>query len=238
MDDKYIEIKNLSYRYKEALVLENISFEIAKGDILIIIGPNGSGKTTLLKNIIGLEKPSQGKVLINGKAPEDVRKRIAYVPQKFFFDRFVPITVKEFMSLEKCGKRGHGLENIGQVLSQVGVGKLSDKYLSNLSGGQFQRVMIARAFLHEKDILIFDEPVTGLDIEGEKAIYDLILDSNKKRNTTSIIVSHELNIVNKYATNVLCLNKKMVCYGRPEASVTPENLYKLYGSKIELYHSH
>ncbi|NCD00999.1 metal ABC transporter ATP-binding protein [bacterium] len=238
MKENYIEINNISYKYKESLVLRNISFNLKKGDILMIIGPNGSGKTTLLKNIIGLEKPTSGSVLIGNKLPRDVRENIAYVPQKFSFDSFVPVTVEEFMSLEKCGKKDHGFKNIKKSLSQVGIENLRKEYLSNLSGGQFQRVMIARAFLHEKDILVFDEPVTGLDIEGEKAIYDLILESNKKRKTTCIIVSHELNVVNKYATNVLCLNKKMICYGKPEASINSDNLYKLYGTSAGLYHSH
>ncbi|OIO19226.1 MAG: ABC transporter ATP-binding protein [Candidatus Magasanikbacteria bacterium CG_4_10_14_0_8_um_filter_32_14] len=233
-----IKVQNLSYKFHDFTALENVSFVIEKGDIVAIIGPNGSGKTTLLQNIIGVLSPTQGSITIDGKKPKDVRQKIGYVPQKFEFDRTIPISVHEFMSLEKCGKKGHDEKNIIEALREVGLEDIEQKQLGHLSGGQFQRVMIARALLHEKEILIFDEPSTGIDIAGEKTIYDLIKKINEDRGTTCLIVSHELNIVNKYTKSVICLNKEMICFGAPEVVITPETLQKLYGSGTGLFHAH
>jgi len=238
MKKKFIEVKNLYYSFGGYTVLENISFVIDKGDMIAIIGPNGSGKTTLLKNIIGLYTPQQGKVAIEGQPPKSVRKQIGYVPQKFSFDRDIPITVHEFMGLERCGDDNHSKKNISRALKEVGLKNIKNQQLGQLSGGQFQRMMIARALLHEKQILIFDEPSTGIDIVGEQTIYDLITKINKEKKVTCIIVSHELNIVNKYARKIVCLNKKMICYGPPETAITAKNLQKLYGVGAGLYHSH
>lgn len=238
MDQPVIVVKNLIYKFGNFIALDNISFVIEQGEMTAIIGPNGSGKTTLLKNIIGICLPTHGTVKIFDKPPSKVIKRIGYVPQKFEFDREIPITVHEFMALEKCGQAKHSQRNISQALREVGLNDIEKNKLGELSGGQFQRVMIAKALLHEKEILIFDEPSTGIDIVGERTIYDLIKKINEERGTTCLIVSHELNVVNKYANKVICLNKKMICSGRPEAVITPENLKQLYGIGAGLYHSH
>lgn len=234
----FIKVNSLSYKFNDFTALEDVSFEIAKGEIVAIIGPNGSGKTTLIKNIIGVLEPTAGSVIIDDKKPKEIRHKIGYVPQKFEFDKSIPISVYEFMGLEKCGKAGHSHKNITKVLSEVGLTGMNKKQLGSLSGGQFQRVMIARALLHEKEILIFDEPSTGIDIAGEKTIYDLIKKINEERGTTCLIVSHELNIVNKYTKKVICLNKKMICFGTPETVITKETLEKLYGSETGLFHAH
>ncbi|MFH2018880.1 MAG: metal ABC transporter ATP-binding protein [bacterium] len=238
MSQTIIAVKKLTYKFGDFDALSDISFEIEKGDMTAIIGPNGSGKTTLLTNIIGIYKPFSGSVKIAGKYPRQVIKNIGYVPQKFEFDRDIPITVYEFMALEKCGNEEHARVNIGKALQDVGLINMEKNKLGELSGGQFQRVMIARALLHEKEILIFDEPSTGIDIVGGQTIYDLIKEINKKRNTTCLIVSHELNVVNKYASKVICLNKRMICVGAPEKVITPENLKQLYGIGAGLYHTH
>lgn len=238
MNSKAIEVKNLSYRYNETIVLSDIDFSVEKGEVVVIIGPNGSGKTTLLKNIMGVYTPFSGKVLINGQAPKNITKQIAYVPQKFEFDRDIPITVYEFMELERCNKKNHNCGNINRMLEEVGLHEFENRKLSELSGGQFQRVMIARALLHEKEFLIFDEPATGIDVIGGQTIYDLIKEINQRTKATCLIVSHELSIVNKYADKVICLNKAMVCIGTPEITITPENLTKLYGHDAGLYHHH
>jgi len=238
MNQPVIVVKNLTYKFGDFVALDNVSFAIEQGDMTAIIGPNGSGKTTLLKNIIGVCEPTVGSVKIFGKQPHQVIKSIGYVPQKFEFDRDIPITVYEFMALEKCGKSKHGCANIHRALQEVGLNNIEKNKLGELSGGQFQRVMIAKALLHEKEILIFDEPSTGIDIVGEQTIYDLIKKINRDRGTTCLIVSHELNVVNKYANKVICLNKKMICSGIPETVITPENLKQLYGIGAGLYHTH
>ena len=183
MSQPIITVKNLTYKFDDFIALDNISFVIEKGDMAAIIGPNGSGKTTLLKNIIGVYEPFSGSVKIAGKHPRQVIKSIGYVPQKFEFDRDIPITVYEFMALEKCGKEKHSRVNITKALQDVGLKNIEKNKLGELSGGQFQRVMIARALLHEKEILIFDEPSTGIDIAGEQTIYDLIKEINRQKNT-------------------------------------------------------
>lgn len=238
MNKSAIVVKNLSYKFEDFIALDNVDFTIEKGDMTAIIGPNGSGKTTLLKNIIGVYEPTTGNVRIFGKKPSEVVRNIGYVPQKFEFDRDIPISVYEFMSLEKCKEKKHSCNNIQRSLEEVGLIGIEKNKLGELSGGQFQRVMIAKALLHEKDILIFDEPSTGIDIVGEQTVYDLIKKINKEKGTTCLIVSHELNVVNKYAKKVICLNKKMICSGAPETVITPENLKKLYGIGAGLYHSH
>ncbi len=238
MSKSVIVVKNLTYKFGDFIALDNITFVIEQGDMMAIIGPNGSGKTTLLKNIIGIYEPTAGNVKIFGKQPHQIIKSIGYVPQKFEFDRDIPITVYEFMALEKCGEAKHSRSNIHRALGEVGLHNIENSKLGELSGGQFQRVMIAKALLHEKEILIFDEPSTGIDIVGEQTIYDLIKKINQERGTTCLIVSHELNVVNKYANKVICLNKKMICSGAPETVITPENLKQLYGIGAGLYHTH
>lgn len=238
MSKSVIVVKNLTYKFGNFIALDNINFVIEQGDMTAIIGPNGSGKTTLLKNIIGIYEPTAGNVKIFGKLPRQVIKSIGYVPQKFEFDRDIPITVYEFMALEKCEEAKHGRANIHRALKGVGLKNIEKSKLGELSGGQFQRVMIAKALLHEKKILIFDEPSAGIDIVGEQTIYDLIKKINQERGTTCLIVSHELNVVNKYANKVICLNKKMICSGTPETVITPQNLKQLYGIGAGLYHTH
>ncbi len=238
MSSPEIIVDNLTYKFADNLVLDSLSFRVAPGTIMAIIGPNGAGKSTLLKNIIGLYKPTSGRVLIDGKPPQAWQHKIAYVPQRFDFDKSLPLTVWEFMSLEHCGQPGHGSKNISQALAEVSLANTEKKKLGTLSGGQFQRVMIARALLHHKEILVLDEPASGIDLAGEKTIYDLIKDINQRQKTTCLLVSHELSVVNKYATDVLCLNQKMTCFGKPEAIINQTNLEALYGKSAGLYPAH
>ncbi len=207
-----VEVKNLSFQFKQQLVLDNISFTLKEGSVSVIVGPNGAGKSTLLKIIMGLYIPSKGEVVINGKRPNTLKHKIGYVPQNFNFDLNTPITVFEFMSLEQCSHSKHKAVYISQFLKQVGLISTEKLKLGELSGGQLQRVMIARALLHEKDLLIFDEPASGIDISGEKTIYQLIKEISVKNKTTCLIVAHHLDQVSKYADNLICLNKKMTCF--------------------------
>lgn len=238
MKSSYLQVNNLNYSLSGQVILRDISFSIEKGDMLVIIGPNGSGKTTLLKLILGVLSPNEGEVLLNNKAVKMSLGRIGYVPQKFEFDRNTPITVREFMALEECGKKEHGKSHISEVLSQVGMKDKENDKLGGLSGGEFQRMMIARALLHEKELLIFDEPAAGIDLQGEETIYSLISEINKKKGTTCLIVSHELSVVSRYAKQVLCLNKSLVCFGPPKTAITPSVLENLYGPDTGLYSHH
>lgn len=227
-----LSVKNLSVTQDSTEILKNISFDIQKGDILAIIGPNGSGKTTLMKAILGLI-PYTGKVTILKKPVSFILKKIAYVPQRFSFDRSFPLTVYEFLSLKAKKKE------IIDALSQVGASSFFEKQIGTLSGGQLQRVLIAQALLKNPEILFLDEPTSGIDISGETSFYELIKELNKKNNLTIVFISHEINMVYKFATNIICVNKDLVCFGKPKEAVTKKILNKLYGENISFrQHSH
>jgi zinc transport system ATP-binding protein len=217
-------------------VLEDVTFSVPQGSITAIIGPNGSGKTTLLKVLLGLLSPQKGKVSILGKTPQEARRMVAYVPQRFLFDRTFPITVLEFLQLShpECSRA-----KIVQYLSHLNMQDAVDAKLGSLSGGQLQRVLIERSMLGEPKVLFLDEPAAGIDIAGEQSFYDLVLHLHREHGSTILMVSHELDVVASYADLVLCLNRKLVCQGRPEHVLTPETLKGLYGPEAGLYrHRH
>ncbi len=224
----------LSYGSAEP-VLEDLSFSIPQGTIAAIIGPNGCGKTTLLKVLLGFLTPQQGKVEILGKPPRDARSGVAYVPQRFTFDRSFPITVLEFLQLShpSCPP-----EKITDYLNHLNIAATLNSKLGSLSGGQLQRVLIERSMLGDPTILFLDEPASGIDIAGEQTFYDLILHLHREHGCTVIMVSHELDVVATFADTVLCLNRKLVCQGRPEQVLTPDTLQRLYGKEASVYRHH
>ena len=168
---KIITLENIAFSYRKGYdVLHGVSFSITEGDIVLLIGPNGSGKTTLLKGMMGLLKPRTGNITIDGDLPKNKRDIIGYVPQRVSFDTSFPITVREFLSVSYRSS----LDRMQQVLNQVGAGVLLNATIGTLSGGQFQRVLIARALLGNPKILFLDEPVSGIDIGGEENFYKLI----------------------------------------------------------------
>jgi len=233
---KIVEVKNLTVSYDNNIVLSNISFEIEAGSICAIIGPNGSGKTTLLKAILGLIEIKQGEIKILGKNIKQVLDKISYVPQRFSFDKTFPITVEEFMalSLAKDGSR----KLIAEKLQELEMHKTKNQLLSELSGGQLQRVLIARSLLNNPKILFWDEPISGIDIGGERTFYQLAKHLNQDHKITIVLVSHELDVVYKFANQVVCLNKKLICQGLPEKVLTPDKISELYGP-VSLYkHQH
>ena len=224
-----ISIEDITKEYGGVLALHNITFDIHAGEMLAIIGPNGSGKSTLTKIILGLESANTGKVKIHTK--RGIRD-IGYVPQRFSFDRTTPITVKEFLELQGCKNKKHEKHTtIKEALTSVGAEAFMDQRLGTLSGGQLQRVLVARALLHEKKILILDEPNSNIDVKGEQAMYDLLQKVNKEKDVTIIVVSHELEFVSQYADTVLCINCSMVCHGDPKSTLTKKGMHHLYACK-------
>ncbi len=224
----------LSYGSAEP-VLEDVSFSIPQRTIAAIIGPNGCGKTTLLKVLLGFLAPQQGTVEILGKPPREARSGVAYVPQHFTFDRSFPITVLEFLQLSHptCPR-----EKIADYLSHLNIAATLNSKLGSLSGGQLQRVLIERSMLGDPKILFLDEPAAGIDIAGEQSFYDLILHLHREHGCTVIMVSHELDVVANFAHTVLCLNRKLVCQGRPEQVLTSSTLQRLYGKEASVYRHH
>lgn len=235
----YIHVENVSKTFGEFTALEDISFDIQKGALVALIGPNGSGKSTLARLLVGLEKPTVGSVSIDGNPPEVLSQQLGYVPQRFSFDRTTPMTVREFLRLSTCGKSHHEhKEAIEQALHEVEMAHIVEKQLGVLSGGQLQRVLIARALLHERNILILDEPLAGIDVAGETVFYEFLQKMNKEKGITCIIVSHELDFVFRFASQVLCVNKRLMCRGIPHEVLTREVLEEMYGSHLGHYHHH
>jgi zinc transport system ATP-binding protein len=232
--EKILEIKNLTVRYNDHVILNQLNFWVNSGEIVAIIGPNGSGKTTLLKAILGLI-PHQGEVTIFGGSPRLALDKIGYVPQRLDFDRTFPLTVNEFLNFIKVKNRPWREE----VLREVGVNTFMDKGLGELSGGQLQRLLIAKALLKEPKLLMLDEATSGVDIAAEMTFFELIEHLNETHNVTIMLISHEVQMVYKFATQILCLNKDLVCNGRPKEAITKEVLEKLYGKNIEFQpHDH
>ncbi|MBI4252970.1 metal ABC transporter ATP-binding protein [Candidatus Uhrbacteria bacterium] len=229
-----IEVHNLSFSYTSAeKTLEGVSFDIPHGSICALVGPNGSGKTTLLKIMIGLLAPAGGNVLILGKPPKESRTLIGYVPQRFSFDKTFPITVFEILHMSHPGR---SRTEIMEYLHRLNMDGRADIHLGTLSGGQLQRVLICRAMLSDPAVLFLDEPVSGVDVGGEQTFYELIAYLHREYNTTIVMVSHELDVVANFADLVLCVNKKLVCDGKPEHVFTAETLTELYGKEAAHYH--
>lgn len=218
-------------------VVADVSFTVEAGAVAAIIGPNGSGKTTLLRALAGFI-PYQGRVELFGKPPIASRGQIGYVPQRLEIDRTLPITVGEFLQLSSpdCFSRRCPHTDL---YDRLGVTKLQKELLRELSGGQFQRVLVARALLEEPKILFLDEPASGIDASGQETLYQVIQHVSREHRTTVILVSHEFEVVYQYATQVLCLNQKLLCNGRPGQVLNETNLRALYGQSAVIYsHRH
>lgn len=223
---------NVSYGADEP-VLQDISCSITSGSIAIIVGPNGSGKTTFLKALLGLIKPRSGSIKVLGLDPSEARPRVGYVPQRFAIDHTFPITVFEFL---RFSHPDIPEKTINDYLEHLGMSAMRSAMFGALSGGQLQRVLVIRGVLHAPEILFLDEPASGIDIGGEQTFYDLILHLHKEHANTIVMVSHEIDVVARFADTVLCLNKKLVCHGAPEEVLTSETLQRLYGKDAAVYH--
>lgn len=229
-----ISVKNLNVVLNNHHILKDISFDIDKGEIVAIVGPNGSGKTTLLRALLGF-LPYRGEIVIAGEPPKSlitISSRIGYVPQHLEFDRTIPVTVEELLAIHQL-KKSRGA--IAQALAAVGAEKLLGKRLGVLSGGEFQRVLLALALINQPEILFLDEPVAGVDVEGAGEIYELIKSLQKKQALTILLVSHDIDVVFRYAGKVLCINHALICQGVPREALTKETLEGLYGGERALY---
>ncbi len=226
--DPLLDVKNLSVKFGDVSVLENVNFSLDKGDILTIIGPNGAGKTVLVKSILGLIG-HDGEVKFNGRPVLSQLSKIGYVPQRLDFDRTFPITAKELLDLVS---RKTTPEETKTVCRHLEIENFLSKKIGTLSGGQMQRVLIARAVMGGPELLIMDEPTAGVDIGGVKNFYDIVGHLNKEHGMTIILISHEINMVYSLASKVLCLNKQMLCVGAPKEAITRKILDKLYGGSV------
>jgi ABC-type Mn2+/Zn2+ transport system ATPase subunit len=235
-----IEISNLTVHYPgySIPVLDNISLSVKEGAISALIGPNGSGKSTLLKAVLGLIE-YQGEIKVFGKKVEAAYPDIGYVPQRFSFDASFPVSVSEFIILAQRKNETDIESNLKRTLSYVDAEPLKEKKLSTLSGGQLQRVLLARALINRPKLLLLDEPEAGVDVGGEQTFYDLMEKLVKEKNLTALIASHELDVVYTYANEVFCVNRRLLCTGKPNAVLNQQTFEELYGRGLRFYgHEH
>ena len=229
-----VKLNQAGFRIKDKWLVKGVSLQIEKGKIVTLIGPNGSGKTTTAKIALGIYKNIDGEI-------EKYTNKVGYVPQKISIDWTLPLRVRDFMVLTENLKD----EDINEALSSTGVIQLKNKNLGDLSGGEFQRVLIARAISKKPELLVLDEPVQGVDFTGEIALYKLIKKITDDLNCGILLISHDLHTVMSATDHVVCLNGHVCCSGSP-MDVAKNNEYKaLFGeqasqilSRYEHRHDH
>ena len=215
-----VQLNNAGFQQNGKWLVEGVSLKVEKGKIVTLIGPNGSGKSTTAKIALGIYKNIEGNV-------EKYTNKIGYVPQKISIDWTLPLRVKDFMLLTENLRDA----TVDEALSMTGVSHLKDKNLGNLSGGEFQRVLLARAISKKPELLVLDEPVQGVDFTGEIALYELIKKISEKLNCGILLISHDLHTVMSATDHVVCLNGHVCCSGTPIA-VAKNNEYKaLFGEQ-------
>lgn len=235
MDKSILEVAHLSVVYNGRTVLNDLNFSIKRGEIIAIVGPNGSGKTTLIRAVLGL-LPYQGRILVNQKPVQEALGKIGYVPQRFTFDRTIPITVGEFLQISF---RNISSRKINHALLEVDMNHEEHALIGTLSGGQFQRILIARSILNDPELLLLDEATSEVDAVGTKSFYEIVQHLNRVHQTTVLLVSHEINMVYKFADQIICVNRDLICYGKPKDAITKEVLEKLYGEDVRFQeHKH
>jgi len=214
-------------------VLHNGEARVGQGEIVTLIGPNGAGKTTMVRVMLGLLSPDQGSV---------VRRpglRIGYMPQRLHIDPALPITVKRFLSLGLARRDiGHGLR--GAALMETGIDHVANSPIQQISGGEMQRVLLARALLRNPDLLVLDEPVQGVDVGGQAELYALIRGIRDQRGCGVLMVSHDLHMVMAATDHVICLNQHVCCAGHPETVSRHPEFVSLFGesvaAELSVYH--
>ncbi len=225
-----LEVQDLSVAFGKDRVLRTLSFKVAAGSTLAIIGPNGAGKTVLFRALIGTV-PHEGTVRW---APGT---RIGYVPQKLDIERDLPLTGLDFLRAKARVTRGPN-DEIARVLSAVSLDDAAAAQpIGTLSGGQFQRLLVAFALMGRPTVLLFDEPTAGVDPPGEESIYALFRQLQRDHGFTLLLISHELNLVYRYADEVLCLSHREACVGPPLDVLTTERLQAMYGAQMG-FHDH
>jgi zinc transport system ATP-binding protein len=227
-----LKVDNASFSKNDKWLVKNVSLEVKQGEIVTLIGPNGSGKSTTAKIALGIYKEIEGNV-------KRSTNKIGYVPQKISIDWTLPIRVIDFMSLTENPTNNQ----INVALNLTGVEHLKDKNLGNLSGGEFQRVLIARAIANQPELLVLDEPVQGVDFKGEIALYELIKKISEKLDCGILLISHDLHVVMSATDFVVCLNGHVCCSGTPQAVAKNDEYQELFGDRastiLSLYeHKH
>ena len=235
-----LEVRDLSVRAGETEILSGIDADIRCGEVTALVGPNGAGKTTLLQAILGLV-PYQGEIRFCRAAEHgEGAPRIGYVPQRLDFDRNAPMRVIDFFALSSqrypvvFGHSPRSKRSAEEILARVGAARLISRPLGKLSGGELQRILLALALRDDPDILLLDEPVSGVDLSGEMLFCDFLSRIHSESRFSLLLVSHDLSVVSRHADRVICLNRQIICQGATTEMLTPENLEAMYGSGAHL----
>jgi len=216
-----LTVTDLSLKIQKHSILDHVSFTIERGQIVTLIGPNGAGKSSLIRCILGLQKYQKGRVSLKSGL------KLGYMPQKMHVEQSLPITVDRFLSL---GPRNTKAQR-EQALKRVGVDDIADTPLQTISGGEQQRVLLARAMLNEPDLLILDEPAQGVDINGQAELYELIKSIRDELGCGVLMVSHDLHLVMSSTDQVLCLNHHICCSGHPDEVTQSDEYISIFGER-------
>ncbi len=227
-----LSASGIGVRRSDRWLIKNVDINVYPGEIVTLIGPNGSGKSTTVRALLGL------LVIDEGAVHRSEGLRVGYVPQKLSIDQTMPLTVRRFMTL--TGR--HPAKTIDTALDEVGLADLSAREVQVLSGGEFQRLLLARAIIAEPNLLVLDEPVQGVDAAGEIALYELIADLRRRHNCGILLISHDLHIVMAATDTVVCLNGHVCCSGSPQSVSASPEYRSLFGSRaaeaLAIYHHH
>jgi len=237
-----IELRDVSFSYGELPVLEAVDLAVERNDYLALLGPNGGGKTTLLRLVLGLLLPSRGAVRVLGEEPAHARGRVGYVPQRTQFDPDFPIRVMDVVRMGRLRRErmlrpfsARDREAAARALAIVEVGDLAERPIGALSGGQLQRVLIARALAVEPELLLLDEPTASLDERMGTGVWELLAELS--RSMTVVVISHDIGAISRHVRSVACLNRRL--HGHPSRELTPEMLEATYGCPVDLIaHGH
>ncbi len=231
MSDVLIEADNLHKRYGEREVVQQVSLRVRGGEIVTLIGPNGAGKTTVLKMLLGLERPDSGAIT------RASRLRIGYMPQRFEIDPALPLDVASFLGLYMSDRK-----RLHEVMYMVGIEAFMGQAVQQLSGGEWRRVLLARACLRKPHLLILDEPMAGVDVSGQAELYRLIEKLVEQTGCGVLMVSHDLHVVMASTHQVICLNQHICCEGKPQQLGDNPEFIRMFGAdtakRLALYSHH
>lgn len=231
MTDALIRLAGVGVTFAGQSVLQDVQLSVKPGEIVTLIGPNGAGKTTLVRAVLGLLKPDSGSVWRKPKL------RVGYMPQKLHVDATLPLSVLRFLRLVPGVTRSH----VQSALAEVGAEQVIDSPLQSISGGELQRVLLARALLREPELLVLDEPVQGVDVAGQAELYRLITQLRDRHGCGVLMVSHDLHLVMSTTDQVVCLNRHVCCSGHPEQVSGDPAFVELFGKNAQslaIYHHH
>ncbi|MBM3943034.1 MAG: metal ABC transporter ATP-binding protein [SAR202 cluster bacterium] len=237
-----LQIEGLWTGYNRQPVLEDVSFQVAVGDIVGVIGPNGSGKSTLLKCILGLVKPWRGQILVLGRPSSEQRRLLGYMPQVERVDWDFPVTVGDVALMGRAARRGllrrttaEDREAASHALEQVGMFPLRQRLIGELSGGQRRRALLARALASNPAVVLLDEPMAGLDATSQHHLLDIIGELSA-HGATVILSTHDLSCVSSRCRHAACLNRRLVAFGKPEDVLNEQVLNETFGTHLLLVH--